>query len=93
MAAPAADVMIGQRNWGQEDNMATRTSELRHLEGRQVSLALVNGSRIDDCSLVSAGRGRAATLWVFTNGHDAFIPVSDVVDIWEAASPGRRSAA
>jgi hypothetical protein len=73
--------------------MASRVSELRYLEGRQVSLALANGSRIDDCSLVSAGRGRVGTLWVFTNGSDAFIPWSDVVDIWEAAPPGRRSAA
>ncbi len=73
--------------------MASRTSEFRHLEGRQVSLALVNGSRIDDCSLVSVGRGRAVTLWVFSNGRDVFIPTSDVVDVWEAASAGRRSAA
>jgi hypothetical protein len=73
--------------------MVDRMRELRQLEGRQVSLALADGSRIDDCSLVSVGRGRSTTLWVFTNGCDTFIPFSDVVDAWEAASPSRRPAA
>lgn len=73
--------------------MANPGSELRELEGRQVSLALANGSRIDDCSLVSVGRGRTTTVWVFTNGCDAFIPFAEVVDIWEAAPSRRRPAA
>lgn len=73
--------------------MAHRMSELRELEGREVCLALANGSRIDDCSLVSAGRGRAETLWIFINGHDVFIPIADVVDVWQATPvPGRRAA-
>jgi hypothetical protein len=37
--------------------MSTTRNELRQLEGRQVSLALVDGSRIDDAALVSTGRG------------------------------------
>ena len=73
--------------------MAQRMSELRELEGLQVSLALANGLRIDDCSLVSVGRGRVDTLWIFTNGRDAFIQFSDVVDIWQAAPLLRRRAA
>lgn len=73
--------------------MANPMSELRQLEGCQVSLALADGSRIDDCSLVSVGRGHSTTLWVFTNGSDTFIPFSDVVDAWEAAPPRRRPAA
>jgi hypothetical protein len=60
------------------------TSLIGHLEGRRISLALVDGSRLDDCELVSAGHG-AATLWLFLNGNDVFVPVSDVTDAWEAA--------
>jgi hypothetical protein len=55
-----------------------------HLEGRRVSLALIDGSRLDDCELVSAGRGRQ-TLWLFVNGADIFVPMAHVTDAWEAA--------
>jgi hypothetical protein len=55
-----------------------------HLEGRRVSLALTDGSRLDDCELVSAGRGNS-TLWLYVNGGDLFVPVSDITDAWEAA--------
>jgi hypothetical protein len=58
---------------------------LRILEGRQISLALRDGSRIDDCQLVSAGRTATETLWLFTNGDDVFVPLHDVVDVWEPA--------
>jgi hypothetical protein len=55
---------------------------LNQMEGRQVSLALIDGSRIDDCQLVLAGKFK---LWVFVNGHDAFVRVDRVTDVWEAA--------
>jgi hypothetical protein len=55
-----------------------------HLEGRRVSLALADGSRLDDCELVSAGHG-AHTLWLYVNGGDVFVPVAEVTDAWEAA--------
>ncbi|HEV8625362.1 MAG TPA: hypothetical protein VG034_12950 [Acidimicrobiia bacterium] len=55
-----------------------------HLEGRRVNLALMNGSRLDDCELVSTGHGRP-TLWLFINGSDVFVPVAQVTDAWEAA--------
>ena len=55
-----------------------------HLEGRRVNLALVDGSRLDDCELVSVGHGRS-TLWLFVNGADIFVPFTDVTDAWEAA--------
>jgi hypothetical protein len=58
--------------------------QLKSLEGRQVGVALRDGSRIDDAQLVSSGRGNVRTLWVFTNGFDAFVPLSEVVDVWEA---------
>jgi len=65
-----------------------RLGALTALEGRQVSVALRNGSRIDDSQLVSAGRHRARTLWLFTHAGDTFIPAEDVIDVWEASSPG-----
>ena len=67
---------------------AQQRRELRRLEGRTVHLSLADGSRIDDASLVSA---RSRTLWVFCNGEDTFIPVNDVIDVWEGDS--LRSAA
>ena len=57
---------------------------LRQWEGRQVSVALADGSRIDDCQLVSAGRNAASTLWLFSNGSDRFIPIDHVTAIWDA---------
>jgi hypothetical protein len=68
---------------------AERLSELRTLEGRRVSVAPRDGSRIDDCELVSIGRNRIRKLWLFTNGKDAFVGFDEVVDLWERA--GRHS--
>ena len=61
-------------------------SQLKLLEGRQVGVALTDGTRIDDAQLVSSGRGQVHNLWVFTNGVDAFVPLPEVVDVWEAAA-------
>lgn len=60
---------------------------LAGLEGRQVSVALADGSRIDDCQLVSCARRGVATLWLFDNGADRFVPLHHVVDVWEASPP------
>jgi len=65
------------------------TITLYGLEGRQVSVALRNGSRIDDCQLVSAPRPGTATLWLFSNGDDLFVEVGEVVDVWEVACTSR----
>jgi len=65
------------------------TNDLHVLEGRQVSVALRNGSRIDDCQLVSAPRARTGTMWLFSNGDDLFVSVADVLDVWEAACSSR----
>jgi len=59
-----------------------RRTELHHLEGRRVHLALADGSRIDDCQLVLFGRSK---LWVFVNGEDAFVQLDRILDFWEAA--------
>ena len=66
-----------------------RPASLHGLEGRQVSVALSDGCRIDDCQLVCAPRARAETLWLFSNGADLFVSVGDVVDVWEVACAGR----
>ncbi|MGH9223593.1 MAG: hypothetical protein ACRD2W_07345 [Acidimicrobiales bacterium] len=64
---------------------ADQVKVLRTLEGRRVGLAIRGGRRIDDCQLVSAGRGRVQTVWVFAAGADTFVSLDDVVDVWEAA--------
>ena len=60
-----------------------RMTKLRSIEGRQVSITLRDGTRIDDCNLVSSGRNRLDNLWVFVNGADVFVPRADVVEIWQ----------
>jgi len=56
-----------------------RRRQLQRLEGLGVCLALSDGSRLDDVSLVSA---RGSKLWVFDTGQDIFIPVEHVLDVW-----------
>ena len=56
------------------------------LEGQRVSIALTNGSRIDDCALISAGRSGDDRLWLYSNGADTFVARAEVTDIWEVAS-------
>ncbi len=60
---------------------------MRQLEGRQVNVALADGSRFDAAALVSAGRGATSTLWVFTGGADVFVPTAEVRDVWEDQYP------
>ena len=55
---------------------------LRGYEGQRVSVALADGSRVDDCLLVSVGRGGAGTAWLATESSDLFVPWDDVVDVW-----------
>ena len=59
---------------------------LRELEGREVSLALADGSRLDAVTLISAGRGRTPTVWLFAQGIDVFLPRRCVIAAWEARS-------
>jgi hypothetical protein len=67
-------------------------SNLRSLQGRQVNIALLDGTRLDDCNLVSIGRNPLDNLWLFVNGEDVFVPRSHVTDVW-ASSNHRPSAA
>lgn len=64
---------------------ATQIHELKALEGRRVGLSIQGGHRIDDCQLISTGRGRVQTLWLFADGADTFVPFDDVLDLWESA--------
>ena len=57
-------------------------AQLRELQGRVVGLALVTGDRIDECHLVSS-RGRVASVWIYAEGEDTFIPVEAILDCWE----------
>jgi len=51
---------------------------MHSLEGRHVSVTLRDGSRIDDCRLVSAHRPGAQTVWLFVDGIDVFLPVAAI---------------
>ena len=57
-------------------------AHLLTLEGRRVTVALADGSRIDDCELVSAGR-HSDNVWLFAGGVDTFVSVHDIIEFWE----------
>jgi hypothetical protein len=57
---------------------------IRSLEGRCVCVALRDGSRIDDCQLVSCGRQAVGSMWVYSNGFDRFVDLGDVIELWES---------
>lgn len=57
---------------------------MSRLEGHEVCIALRDGSRIDAAALMAAARPGRATIWVFCNGSDVFIPAADVRAVWEA---------
>lgn len=64
--------------------MSPRTlRSFRHLEGHHVSVALADGTRLDDCELVSAGRGAAASIWIHDGLADRIVEAADIVDVWE----------
>ena len=73
--------------------MDSRLNQLRSFEGRDICVALADGSRIDGCQLVSAGRDRNRSVWVYVNGIDVFLARGDIVAVWEAARPDLRRAA
>jgi len=67
----------------EQDARSARASAqaLKLLEGRQVNVTLRDGTRIDDCNLVSSGRNRLDTLWLFIDGEDVFVARSDVIEV------------
>jgi len=60
---------------------------LRHLEGRRVGLVLNDGSQIQDCQLISAGRPGLSSVWILIDNTDNFIPVMTVSEVWEITQP------
>jgi len=60
------------------------TEAIKRLEGGRVSVALRNGTRLDDCQLVAAPRGCGTDVWFFAGGADLFVPAAEIVDLWEA---------
>jgi hypothetical protein len=54
--------------------------DLRSMEGSPVSVTLKNGSHLDGV-LISSGRGRTNTLWVYANETDLLISVQDVCGV------------
>ena len=56
---------------------------MRALQGHRVTLALRDGTRIDDAQLVSVGSRGARNLWLFENGADTFVPLEDVLELWD----------
>ena len=74
--------------------MTTTTSlNLRSLEGHRVSFALVDGSRIDDCELISAPRTHSARVWICVSGMDVFLPLGTIRDFWETRPAHARHVA
>jgi hypothetical protein len=66
---------------------------LRTLEGQHVSVGLIDGTRLDDVVLVSAGRTRHDTIWLFVNGQDRFIPAGDIWEVWQDSGQATRFTA
>ena len=56
-------------------------SEVRSLQGRHVSVALVDRSRIDDA--IFAGVVDEDQLWLHVGGRDVFVAGRQVLDLWE----------
>lgn len=70
------------------------TLQFRSLEGRRVGVALTDGSRLDDCQLISAPRPGLSTVWLLlADGADAFVPLAAVVEIWAIATADPQWAA
>jgi hypothetical protein len=65
------------------DMTADKRRELHRFEGSSINVALADGSRLDDVSLVSA---RGVKLWIFDSGEDRFVPVTDIVDVWASTA-------
>ena len=69
---------------------------LAALVGRDVCVALVDGTRVAHCQLVSAFCRGVATAWIVDGGEDVFLPVQAISDVWQVdgavGQPRRRAA-
>jgi hypothetical protein len=55
--------------------------ELRAAEGQRVTVALTDGSLLDDCVVVSAGRLWARSVWLVKGDTDVFSTPEEIADI------------
>ncbi len=55
---------------------------LAALVGRDVCVALVDGTRVTHCQLVSAFCRGVATAWIVDGGDDVFVPVEAITEVW-----------
>ena len=58
-----------------------------HLEGRHVRVTLADGSRLEDCELISAGHHGVDSVWLWADGADVFVPLVEVSDVQEVVAP------
>lgn len=83
-------LVLAHRGGGAMDSLRGR---LAALVGRGVSLALVDGTRLDDCRLISQPRARrVGTAWIVHGDDDVFVPVDAIADVWEATGSGCQAA-
>jgi hypothetical protein len=74
--------------------MGSLRDRLSALIGKNVDLALDDGTRLDNCQLVSLPRRRhIGTAWIVNGGDDAFVAVDAITEFWEVSAerlPQRR---
>jgi hypothetical protein len=87
----ADDTTMARRPTARRDGImtGTRRQQASGFEGQNVSVSLADGSRIDDATLVSAGRSNVRTLWLYSNGTDVFVPFAEIIDLWQPAHRSR----
>ena len=61
------------------------TQTMEKLEGHRVTVSLTNGCRLEECHLVSSGRGAVQSIWLYVDGVDVFVPRHEVADVYEWA--------
>jgi len=66
--------------------MLQPVKKLRSLEGQPVAVLLVDGSRIDDCLLVSVTGAGEGSVWLLDDDVDVLIPLVEVADLMPLAA-------
>jgi hypothetical protein len=61
-------------------------AELKALEGDRIDVTLRDGSRLEDCQLVSTGRLWNKSIWVLQEDVDLFIRIGDIALVRAASS-------
>jgi hypothetical protein len=56
--------------------------DVRSLQGREVCVALRDGSRLDDHRLMTIDHDGGTTLWLAAADGERFVRVDDVLDVW-----------